>query len=207
MPRRSAAEALQTRSAIVERSVAVASVDGLDGLTIGRVAGELHMSKAGVLGHFGTKEGLQLAALEAAVGTFTHEVWEPAAGATPGRPRLLAVADGWLSYLERDVFPGGCFVTAAACEFDDRPGPVREALARHQARWLRALAADARVALRAGDLPRATDPADVAFGLNAVAMGVNQARRLLADPEATARGWRAMRALLHAPRARRRTGV
>src|SRR3954452_20504251 len=225
MPRRSAAEALQTRSAILERSVALASIEGLDGLTLGRLAGDLQMSKAGVLGHFGSKEELQLAALRRAVAIFTREVWEPASAAAPGRARLLAIADHWMSYLGRDVFPGGCFITAASCEFDDRPGRVRDALAaRHRQwlggragggrdarpprprQWLGVLPDEARIAVRDGDLPRGTDPGDVAFALNAIAMGVNQSRHLLADPDAAARGWRAMRSVLHAPRARRRTG-
>jgi AcrR family transcriptional regulator len=206
MPRRSAAEALQTRAAILDRCVDLASVDGLDGLTIGRLAADLEMSKAGVLGHFGSKEELQLAALKTAVAIFTREVWEPASGATPGRARLLAIADRWLSYLARDVFPGGCFITAASCEFDDRPGRVRDALAARQAQWLTVLAEEVRVAVRNGDLPRGTDPDDVAFALNALAMGVNQARHLLGDPDAAARGRRAMRTLLGAPRARRTAG-
>lgn len=205
MPRRSAAEALQTRAAILDRSVDLASVEGLDGLTIGRLADDLRMSKSGVLGHFGSKEALQLAALDQAIDVFTREVWEPAAAAPAGRARLLAIADHWMSYHERDVFPGGCFVTAASCEFDDRPGRVRDAVATRHRRWLAVLAAEARAAVRHGELPRGTDPDDLAFALNAIAMGVNQSRHLLGDAEAGARGWRAMRALLHAPRARRRT--
>jgi AcrR family transcriptional regulator len=204
VPRRSAAEALETRAAILDRSVALASIEGLEGLTIGRLATDLNMSKAGVLGHFGTKEDLQLAALESAMAIFRREVWEPAAEVPAGRERLLAICDGWLSYLGRDVFPGGCFVTAASCEFDDRPGRVRDAVVAQQTRWLRVLAAEARAAIRAGDLPRGTEPEDVAFGLNAIAMGVNQSLHLLGDAEALQRGWRAMRTLLGAPRARRR---
>jgi AcrR family transcriptional regulator len=204
MARRSAADAARTRAAILDRSVAVASVEGLGGLTIGRLAADLEMSKAGVLGHFGTKEELQLEALGAAREIYRREVWEPARDAAPGRARLLAIADAWLSYLARDVFPGGCFVTAASCEFDDRPGRVRDALAATHAQWMAVLAKEARAAIAAGELPRGTDPEDIAFGLNAIAMGVNQARHLLRDDDATQRGWRAMRALLGAPRARRR---
>jgi AcrR family transcriptional regulator len=204
MARRSAADAARTRAAILDRSIALASVEGLEGLTLGRLAGDLEMSKAGVLGHFGTKEELQLAALAAAREVYRREVWEPARDAPAGRPRLLAIADAWLSYLDRDVFPGGCFVTAASCEFDDRPGRVRDALVATHAQWLGVLAHDAGTAVAAGELPRGTDPQDIAFGLNAIAMGVNQARHLLGDEHATQRGWRAMRVLLGAPRARRR---
>ena len=204
MPRRSAADTARTHAAIVDRAVDLASIEGLEGLTIGRLAGEMEMSKAGLLGHFGTKEELQLATLEAAFALYVREVWEPAAGAEPGRKRLLAIADAWLDYLDRDVFAGGCFLTAVSSEFDDRPGRVRDAVRDGHHRWLAVLAAEARTAIRHGDLPKGTDPDDVAFALNAIAMGVNQARRLAGDEQATERGWRAMRALLGAPRARRR---
>ncbi len=207
MARRSAADTARTRAAIVDRAVDLASVEGLEGLTIGRLATDVKMSKAGVLGHFGTKEELQLATLEAALGVYAREVWEPASDAAPGRARLLAIADAWLDYLIRDVFPGGCFVTAASCEFDDRPGAVRDRLTTAYRGWLDLLAGEARTAVRAGELPRGTDPQDVAFSLNAIAMGVNQARHLFGDEAAAERGWRAMRTLLGAPRARRRAGL
>ncbi len=128
MPRRSAADAARTRTANLERSVDLAALEGLEGLTIGRLATDLQMSKGGVLGHFGTKEELQLAALGAAREVYRREIWERAQAAAPGRARLLAIADAWLSYLGRDVFPGGCFVAAASCEFDDRPGRVHDAI-------------------------------------------------------------------------------
>jgi AcrR family transcriptional regulator len=204
MPRRSAADTARTRAAILDRSVALASVEGLEGLTIGRLATDLDMSKAGVLGHFGTKEELQLASLATARATYKREVWDRAEAAAPGRARLLAIADAWMSYLARDVFPGGCFVTAASCEFDDRPGRVRDAILAQHREWMGVLAREARRGVADGDLPRGTVPEDVAFTMNAIAMGVNQSRHLLGDPDAAARGWRALRTLLHAPKARRR---
>ena len=198
MPRRSAADTARTHAAILDRAVDLASLEGLEGLTLGRLASELEMSKAGLLGHFGTKEELQLATLDAAFAVYAREVWEPASDAPPGRERLLAIASAWLDYLDRDVFPGGCFVTAASTEFDDRPGRVRDALTAAYRRWLAVLAADARTAIEHGELPEGTDPRDVAFGLNAIAMGVNQARRLFGDKDAVKRGRRAMHALLAA---------
>jgi AcrR family transcriptional regulator len=204
MPRRSVADAARTHQAIIARAVDLASVEGLEGLTIGRLATDLEMSKAGVLGHFGTKEELQLAALDAAAAVYRREIWERAQDVAPGHKRLLAIADAWLDYLGRDVFPGGCFVTAASCEFDDRPGRVRDAVVGLHRLWLDVLAREAKQAIKDGDLPRATDPYDIAFGLNAIAMGVNQARHLVADDDAPARGWRAMRTILAAPRARRK---
>jgi AcrR family transcriptional regulator len=204
-PRRSAAQASETHRAILERSVAMASVEGMEGVTIGRLAGALGLSKSGVLRHFATKEELQLATLAAALEIFRAQVWEPVAELPPGRARLLALYDAWLSYLERDVFPGGCFVTAAACEFDDRPGRVRDALTAAQTRWISVLENEVRAARRAGDLPRSTDPAAVAFTLNALALGVNQTRRLLHDDRASQHAWRAVRDLLGVPHARRRS--
>jgi AcrR family transcriptional regulator len=206
MPRRSAAAALETRDAILERSVSVASVEGLEGLTMGRLAGDLAMSKAGVIGHFGTKEELQLATLARALARFRASVWDPAADARPGRARLLAICDAWLSYLDEDVFPGGCFMTSASAEFDDRPGRVRDALVAAHHRWMGVLASEVRVAVAAGELPRSADPSAIAFQLNALAMGVNQALHLADDDTAILHAWRAMRAALGSPRARRGRG-
>ncbi|MDX6702602.1 MAG: hypothetical protein QOF26_2828 [Baekduia sp.] len=135
-------------------------------------------------------------------------IWRSSTGsiartATAAR-RTSAIADAWLSCLARDVFPGGCFITAASCEFDDRSGRVRDAIAALHGEWMAVLARDARQAVADGDLPRGTLPEDVAFTMNAIAMGVNQGRHLLRDADAPARGWRAFRMLLLAPRARRR---
>lgn len=195
-PRRSAAEAAGTRASIVERAVELSSTDGLEGLTIGRLAGELDMSKSGVIGHFGSKEALQLAALEAAVDRFTRDVWEPVADRPAGLPRLEAIVDRWLDHLGAPAFPGGCYLTAAACEFDGREGPVRDAIDRALRRWLRVLEGDAKAAVEAGDLPPGTDPAQVAFELNALASGANQELQLRRDPQAMERAHRAMRRVL-----------
>jgi AcrR family transcriptional regulator len=180
----------------VQRAVDLASVEGLEGVTIGRLATDLRMSKSGVLGHFGTKEQLQRSALEAAVTIFQREVWDPSLSAEPGLPRLLAICDAWISYLERDVFPGGCFLTAASCEFDGRAGPVRDAIADTLRRWHRLLESEARTAINAGQLPQTFDPKLIAFQLNALAMGANQAIQLTGDYRAARLARRAMRAAL-----------
>jgi AcrR family transcriptional regulator len=189
MPRRSQAEAAQTHTAILDRAVDRASTDGLEGLTIGRLAADMRMSKAGVIGHFGSKEQLQLQALEHAIALWTATVWEPVAGTEPGLPRLRAIARRWSAYLGDCPFPGGCFLTSASFEFDDRPGPVRERVREALALWLRVLAADAR---RAGF----ADPDQVAFELNAIAMGTNHAVRLQGDPKASSRCRKAMERVL-----------
>jgi AcrR family transcriptional regulator len=191
MPRRSQAEAALTHDAILERAVAMASTDGLEGLTIGRLATDMRMSKAGVIGHFGSKEKLQLEALERAIADWRAEVWEPVAGEDPGLPRLHAIARRWSEFLGDCPFPGGCFLTAASFEFDDRPGPVRDRVREALGLWLRVLAADAR---NAG----LKDPAQVAFELNAIAMGTNHAVRLQGDPKASTRCRKAMERVLGA---------
>lgn len=199
MARRSREDTDRTRTAIVERAVAVASVDGLEGLTIGRLADQVGMSKSGLIRHFGTKERLQLAALEAAIARFTEEVWLPVADEPAGMGRLRAVTASWLSYVERGVFPGGCFISAASLEFDDRPGPVRDAVVAAAELWLGLLARDAARARDAGELAPGTDPRQLAFELNAVLMGANWSHRLLRDGSAFDRARRALERLLDAP--------
>ena len=179
MPRRSRADSAGTRTQIVDTAVSLASTHGLEGLTIGGLADSVGMSKSGLIGHFGTREALQLATLDAAVTRFVAEVWTPVADRPAGLPRLRALCASWLSFLERDVFPGGCFLTAVATEFDDRPdGPVRDAIVRDMQRWLRLLARDAATARDRAELPPDTDPEQMAFELNAVGVAANQAHRL-----------------------------
>ncbi|GAA1936446.1 TetR/AcrR family transcriptional regulator [Kitasatospora viridis] len=197
-PRKSAAEARLTRQRIIERSVAIASVEGLEGLTIGRLAGDLEMSKAGVLGHFGTKEALQLAALDGAADLFGQLVWQPAADAPPGLARLRAVCAGWADYLvrERGAFPGGCLFTTAAVEFDARPGALHDAVARLYAHWRARLVADLRTAVELGELPRDADPEQLAFELLGAYFALNHTLQLHADPTAVERTRRAVDRLL-----------
>ena len=195
-PRKSAAEAQETRSAIVEHAIDVASLEGLEGLTLGRLAADMRMSKAGVVGGFGSKEGLQLATLEGAIAVWRHQVWDPVEDVRPGMARLLAVCEAWVAYLDGDVFPGGCFLTAASFEFDGREGPVRDAVESAMRLWLRVLAGEARTAVADGDLPPDTDPEQVAFELNALAVGANQARQLHRATDVRDRTLTAMRRVL-----------
>jgi AcrR family transcriptional regulator len=192
MPRRSAAAVAETRAAVADVAVDHASVEGLEGLTIGGLASEVEMRKSSVFSLFGSREELQLATLEAAVELFTDEVWAPVADSEPGLPRLLALCDSWLAYHEREVMPGGCFLTTATVEFDARPGPLRDAVAETMARWLELLRREAAVAIDAGDLPPDADPADIAFQLNALAAAASYGFQLSRDAEAFARARRSM---------------
>lgn len=195
MPRSSREAAAKTREAILGEVVSEASVAGLDGITIGTLAGRLEMSKAGVVGPFGSKEALQLEALERAAAIFRAEVWDPAADRPAGRERLEAIVEAWLAHLAGRTFPGGCFLTQAAADFDARPGPVRDEVRAINRRWKRALAGEVEAALERGEVAD-IDPAQAAFEVNAIAQGVNQAIQLEDDPGAVARGRAAMRRAL-----------
>lgn len=196
MARRTAAEARDTRARVVRRALRIASTDGLEGVTIGRLADSLEMSKSGVLNHFRTKELLQLAVLEAASEDFRREVWEPASEEKPGLKRLLAIEDRWIALIGGDEWPGGCFWTAAAAELDGRPGPVRDALAEALDRFDRAMLREVRNAVEAGDLPAGTDPEQIVFELRGVVMSANQYLQFNGDGRAAQRAHVALRRVL-----------
>jgi AcrR family transcriptional regulator len=198
MPRRSAATVAETRAAVTEAAMDRASIDGLEGLTIGRLAGEVAMRKSSVFSLFGSKEELQLATLEAAIRQFRDEVWGPVADERPGLERLLALCDSWLAYHQREVLPGGCFLTTATIEFDARPGPLRDAVAGTMDGWLGVIEREVALAVDAGELPDDTEPADVAFQLNALAAAASYGFQLSRDPEVFARARRSMRRALGA---------
>jgi len=199
MPRRSLAAVADSRASTIEAAVDLASVEGLEGITIGRLAGELAMSKSGLIGRFGDKQAMQRAVLAAAVERFTDAVWRPAERSAPGLPRLEAIVDAWIGHLRDGVFPGGCFVTTASVEYDARPGPLHDDVAAAVRQWLGVLAAEARTARDAGDLPADRDPADVAFELHSLASGGSVAGRLVGDPAALGRTRAAMRRALGLP--------
>lgn len=195
-PRRSVADALATRRRLLDEASDLASTDGLEGMSLGRLGDAAGVSKSGVVRHFPSKEALQLRTLDHAVERFTRVVWEPAANRDPGLDRLRALCDAWCDYLAGDTFPGGCFISAVSAEFGGRSGAVRDAIAAQQKRWLRVLAAEAQLALQAEELSADTDPATLAFQLNALAVGANQCRQLLDDQDAPERSRRLMQALL-----------
>jgi AcrR family transcriptional regulator len=181
--------ATTTREAILERAVNLASTDGLEGLTIGRLASDLGLSKSGLFGHFGSKEELQLATLQQAALRFIREVGEPAYREPEGAARLRALCQRYLDYLAGEVFPGGCFWAAAATEFDGRPGPVRDAVREGMAAWVGELERQAEAA-------GADDPRQLAFELHSLALGANTHYQLFGDPQRFEDARRAMERLL-----------
>jgi AcrR family transcriptional regulator len=196
MPRRSNAEAAQTRAAIIDRAVQTASIEGLEGVTIGRLADDLGMSKAGVIGHFGDKATLQHATFHQAQQIFTAEVWERAKIKPRGLPRLAAICEAWIKHITHSPFPGGCFMCTVATEWDAREGDIHDEVRDSWRLWLKVLAREAEIARAAGDLPPDTDPDQVAFELNAIAMALNQSLQLFEDRRSPARARRAVRRVL-----------
>ena len=153
----------RTRRTVLRRAVDIASVEGLEALSVGRLAGELELSKSGVFALFGSKQELQLATVREASRIFVTEVLEPASGATSGVARLWALCEGWLRYSERRVFPGGCFFYGVMAEFDAREGPVHDALVDAQRAWLAELERCAEQARAADELGADPDPEQLAF--------------------------------------------
>jgi AcrR family transcriptional regulator len=198
MPRRPAAAVAATRAQVTQAAVDRASVEGLEGLTIGGLADQVEMRKSSVYTLFGSKRDLQGAALEAAIEQFRHEVWGRIEDEPRGLARLLALCDSWLDYHRREVMPGGCFLTTATIEYDARPGPLRDAVAETMRRWLELLEREAAVAIENGELPAGANPGDVAFQLNALAAAASYGFQLWRDPEVFARARRSMRGVLGA---------
>lgn len=167
----------QSRRTIARHAVDVASLDGLDGLSFGRLAADLGVSKGGIQTLFGTKETLQVAVAEAAREAFEEAVTRPPLAQPPGVARLRALADRWIAYAEEPLFPGGCFWAANLPVFDSKPGPVRDTLARQQRAWRSLIAAELRHAADNGQIT-AFDADLVAFQVDAVLTATNTALRL-----------------------------
>lgn len=194
-----AAKGERTRAAILRSAVDVASIEGLEGLTIGRLATELNMSKSGLFAHFGSKEELQLATIDAARSVFVSEVVRPACeSGGPGLDLLWKLCDRWVEYAQRGVFSGGCFFAAASSEFDGRPGPVRDRVAACMREWLDRLERGVREAQSEGHLDPDVDARQLAFEMNALALGANWAFQLFGDLKAFSRTREAIRERLRA---------
>lgn len=192
MPDPKTARAEQTRRAILARAVDLASVEGLEGLTIGRLADAISLSKSGLFAHFGSKEDLQLAVVEAAREVFVAEVLGRCEGIPEGLPKLIRLTRAWLRYVEKVPFRGGCFFAAVSSEVDDRPGRVRDRVIDLTRFWVDLLQQEAEAAIGQGDLESDADPAQVAFEIHAFVQEANWAYQLHGDPSAFRRAATAM---------------
>ena len=157
----------RTRRVVLARAVDLASVEGLDGLSIGRLATDLEISKSGLIAHFGSKEGLQLATIRAARAIFVHTVVEPTLETPPGMARVRALLDAWLAYSSDRRFPGGCFFARASHEYAARDGAVRDALAVIDDEWLGLIAESIAGAQEVGEIALDVDPKQLAYEVDA----------------------------------------
>jgi AcrR family transcriptional regulator len=186
-PTRRQPRGLRTREAILRRAVNIASLNGLEGLTVGRLAEDLKMSKSGLFAHFGSKEDLQLATVETARQIFIDEITIPALKAPKGLPRLWNLIESWLGHVEAQLFAGGCFFTAASFEFDGRRGPVRDRVAAIMREWLCAVERAVTEAQKAGHLQPKVNPALLAHEFQALGLEAHWAFQLLDDKSAYSR--------------------
>jgi len=189
-----------TRARIVETALRAASVDGLEGISLGKVAGDIGMSKSGLFAHFDSKEALQVDVIEAAAEKFAAVVVVPALSAPRGEPRLRALFEHWLKWEQNESLPGGCVFMHAVAELDDRPGPVRDALVRQQTMWLDTLAKAVRLTIDAGHFRPDVDPSLFAFQLYGIVVAYYHASRLFRDPAAKEHAERAFDAVVAAAR-------
>jgi AcrR family transcriptional regulator len=163
----------QTRQAILTHASRLASSEGLDAVSLQRLATDLGISKSGLFAHFGSKEELQLATVEEAGRIFTREVLKPGLKPPAGLGRLWAMCSSYLSYLKRGVFPGGCFFEAAVSEFDSKPGLVRDAVVARRDYWVESLARAVREAQAAGEVAADVEPEQLAWELDWILVGAN----------------------------------
>jgi len=174
----------RTRNTILDAAVALACVGGFESLSIGSLADRVGMSKSGLFGHFGSREDLQIAAIEAAADRFAELVYRPALDAPRGVARLTALIDNWLTWVERCGWDGGCPLEGAIHEFDDRPGPVREAVVKHFSRLERELARTIRLCVDTGEFDGNLDVDLFVFRLMGVVMAFHYRRRLMGGSRA-----------------------
>jgi AcrR family transcriptional regulator len=185
-------QAARTRRQILRAAMDIASAEGLEGLSVGRLASDVRMSKTGIFSHFGSKRELQLATVEAAKQVFLERVVQPALAQPRGALRLTAMLHHWLDYVEKIVFRGGCFFAAASAEFDSRPGAVRNQIAIHTKAWLVGLEDEIRFAATSGQFRSSVDAAQLAFELHSYVQEANWAFKLFHDKSAFERARRAI---------------
>ena len=197
----------QTRAAILDEALKIASRLGLEGLTIGSLADATGMSKSGLFAHFGSREDLQLAVLEHAAQRYGEMVFVPVLKIERGLPRLRALFERWLGWALESGLPGGCIMISAAAEYDDRPGPIRDAVIANQHRGHAITQKAVRLAIEEGHLAPDTDPEQISFEMLGIVLASHNHRRLLGDKEARRRARTAFEELVSRHAAAGRTRV
>jgi AcrR family transcriptional regulator len=190
----------RTRQAILDTAAALATEEGLEPLSIGRLAEATAMSKSGLFAHFGSKEELQLATVDHAASLFREEVIAPARAAPKGVARVWALCDHMVDYSERQVFPGGCFFACTSAEFNNRPGPVRDRIVEMVGTWLSYLEHAVEQAQQAGELDQSLSAREIAFQLDSFAQAANAQYQMFRDEQVFAEARRAVRERLESLR-------
>jgi AcrR family transcriptional regulator len=185
-----------TRAAIIDAGVVMAQEAGLESLTIGTVAERVGLSKSGVFSRIGSREELQIAVLEEYARRMAEKALLPALRAPRGLPRLQGIFNGWLDWVRDEKIGSSCLFISGSVEYDDRPGPVRDAVFARLAEWRRQLARTVRQAIDEGHLRADTDPEQVAFELTSIILGVHNDVRLFRDQRAFGRARAAFDRLL-----------
>jgi AcrR family transcriptional regulator len=198
--RRKRSDGERSRAAILDAAARLATVDGLDGITIGRLADHIGMSKSGLYAHFGSKEELQIETIATAEEVYENDVILPAQELPKGLARLDAYCERFMSHLRRNVFPGGCFFTSVMGEFDTRPGRVRERVAATVQNWLGLLRAEVVAAQENGELDPGADPDQIVFEIQSSLLMVNALWVLAEDPGAFQRARTAIKGRIEASR-------
>jgi AcrR family transcriptional regulator len=190
----------RTRHAILTRAAELATQEGLEPLSIGRLAEATDMSKSGLFAHFGSKEELQLATVDHAASLFREEVIAPARAAPKGVARVWALCDHMVDYSERQVFPGGCFFACTSAEFNNRPGPVRDRIVEMVGTWLSYLEHAVEQAQQAGELDQSLSAREIAFQLDSFAQAANAQYQMFRDAQVFDEARRAVRERLESLR-------
>ena len=182
-PQRTLQKGQQTRAAILDAALALAANMGLEGLSIGALAEVTKMSKSGVFAHFGSREELQISVVREYHTKFEEEVFFPAMREARGLPRLKTLFENWVRRVSLEL-DSGCIYISGAVEFDDRPGPVRDALATMVQAWQSALERAVRIAVEEGHLHAAMDPLQMVFELHGLILALHHDARFLRNPGA-----------------------
>lgn len=193
-----------TRSAVLGTALSLATQVGLEGVTIGKLADTVGMSKSGLFAHFSSKENLQAAIIEEAIARFVATVIAPALKKPRGEPRLRALIERWLDWSKADFLPGGCIFVAAQVELDDRPGPARDRLVESQRDWLGVLAQAARIAVEEKQFRKDLDVEQLAHEVFSIAYGYHFLRRIVDPAEAERRARAAFDRLIENARVKAR---
>jgi AcrR family transcriptional regulator len=194
--RRPRSDGERSRRAILDAAASMATVEGIDGLSIGGLAQAIGMSKSGLYAHFGSKEELQLATIATAEEVFDADVIEPAMRVPDGLPRVEALCDRFLSHVESGVFPGGCFFASVAAEIDTRPGRVRDRIVEFIEGWVGELFQTVKDAQAAGEIDPAEDAEQLTFEIDAMLLMANAAYVMSPSPEVLDRARRGIERLV-----------